>query len=305
MSLMRAVIRATAVGALRDRTWAETRVYDSDMTPLAEAVYGQKDIHGNPVAKPYIVVYTDTDDISPVTGVNEIYNSENRSLSLVLEIGVASAVRDPSGTIKIHFSATDTGMEWACDIISAQSLAALIGDPYSPWGDLFKRFCSLRRMPTRRGGMAQQGVRFAARKITLVMKPLWDLVPGDMLEDGHPILDFINLAKTNPVIDQLDVAALVQAFLPTAQIPSWRVAQGLLGLDTKAVRILQPEGTPLPYDDYPLEQPPFDPMDNEFAPMLKVVTLDDTHWEDRPIDLEALSISVDPPTIGFPWQSSP
>src|ERR1017187_5309618 len=182
MSLLRAVIRATAVGALRDRTWCQSRVWDSDITPLAEAIYGQKDAHGNPVAQPYCVCYTDADDIGPVTGLGELYSGDNRSLSLVLEIGVASAIRDPSGVIKIQFSATDVGMEWACDVISAQAIAALIGDPHSSWGDLLKRLIvKVRRMPTRRGGMAQSGVRFAARKITLVLEPMWDIVPGRVI----------------------------------------------------------------------------------------------------------------------------
>jgi hypothetical protein len=301
MSLLRAVIRATAVGALRDRTWCQGRVWDSDITPLAEAIYGQKDAHGNPVAQPYCVCYTDADDIGPVTGLGELYSGDNRSLSLVLEIGVASAIRDPSGVIKIQFSATDVGMEWACDVISAQAIAALVGDPHSPWGDLLKRLIvKIRRMPTRRGGMAQSGVRFAARKITLVLEPMWDIVPGRVLQPGHPVLDFIALATANPGISQVDVAGIVQSMLPGTQAPDWRIAQGLLGISTQSVRILQPD-VPLPYDEIPLERPPFDPMDiDEFPPITKdIIVVVDTQT-DRVVYLSPLSIVVDPPTIDAP-----
>jgi hypothetical protein len=111
MSLLRPIIRACAVAALRDQTWAQARVYDSDMTPLADAVLGV-------AAAPYIVIYTDTDDLQPVRGVAEMYDGENRNLSVVLEIGVASAVRNAQGQIVIQFAATDQGMEWAVDCVS-------------------------------------------------------------------------------------------------------------------------------------------------------------------------------------------
>jgi hypothetical protein len=295
MSLLRAVIRATAVGALRDQTWAENRCYDSDMTPLADAVFGK-------TAQPYIVVYTDTDDISTVSGIGELYAGDNRALNVVLEIGVANAVRDPSGKITIQFASTDTGMEWACDVISAQAIAALIGNPQSKWGNLFKRLIvKVRRMPTRRGGMAQSGVRFAARRITLVVEPMWDIVPGRVLQPGHPVLDFIAMAQANPGISEVDVATIVQNMLPGVQAPDWRIAQALLGMSTRDVRILQPEDTPLPYDEIQIEQPPFDPMDtmNEFAPMTKEIIVDVDPWI-CVVNFMALSIEVDPPTIDAP-----
>jgi hypothetical protein len=153
------------------------------------------------------VVYTDADDINPVTGLGELYSGDNRFLNLVIEIGIASAIRDPTGVIKIKFAATHTGMEWACEVISAQVISALVGNPQSPWGNIFKRLVQkVRRLPTRRGGMAQQGVRFAARRITLVCMPMWDIVPGKVLQPGHAVLDFVALTKAklaaNHLLDQ-------------------------------------------------------------------------------------------------------
>lgn len=269
MSLLRPILRATAVAALRDKTWAEDRVYDSDLTPLATAVFGGP-------AKPYIVVYTDQDDVSPVLGIGEVYSGENRSLSLAVEIGVAGAVRatpnDPMSPIVLQFAATDMGMEWACDVTSAQVLSALTGSATSAWGELFKRMTTrIRRMPTRRGGMAQQGVRFAARRIIFVVQPIYDFVPGVVPSPKHPVWDFISLARSSPAIGEVDVAGIVENLMTTSSVPDWRAIQGMLGLTRSGVEALN-AGIPLPWPG--VEEPPLDSSDpNEFVPPFTDVKL--------------------------------
>src|SRR5215831_15346015 len=269
MSLLRPVIRACAVGALRNKTWCQDRVYDSDMTPLAEAVLGT-------AAKPYAVVYTDTDDIPLVLGKAEIYDGRTRRLQVAIEIGVASAVHDPApaGPVTIRFAATDQGMEWACDLIESQCMAALIGDPHSDWGDLFKRFVyKIHRVQRRRGGQAQTGVRFAARRIILVCETLFDIPPGVKPAPQHPIYDFIELATVGAV-GEVDVASLVKQFLEAQSAPEWRIAQAYLGLDSDAARdTLVVTGSPLPWPN--MEEPPLDYSDiNEYPPGLDKLTFD-------------------------------
>lgn len=272
MSLLRPIVRACAVAALRDESWAESRVYDSDMTPLAAAVQGTE-------AAPYIVVYTDTDDIVPVPGVAEIYDGgESRKLNVVIEIGVASAIANDDGVVKITFSPTDFGMELAVDIISYQALAALIGNPHSKWGELFKRFIlKVQRMPSRRGGSTQGGIRYAARRITLVCSTVFDISPGIVPPEEHPVWDFLNLAadypEQGPRGDTLsDMARLIRSVLPTADMPTWRQAQSLLGLTKRGVRHLMVPGTPLPIPH--IEEPPLDWSDtNEFPPAMNDITL--------------------------------
>ena len=269
MSLLRPIIRCACVGALRDKTWAQARVYDSDLTPLATAVYGGP-------AAPYIVVYTDADDLNPVDGVGEVYSGNNRTLSIAIEIGVASAVRSAKGDIIVKFAATDAGMEWACDVTAAQTIAALVGDPTSKWGELFKRMITkIRRIPSRRGGMSQQGVRFAARRLVFQVQPMWDFVPGQPPAPVHPVWDCINLARAEPVINQVDVAGIVENLLATqaTKAPDWRIAQAQLGMSQDSVIALN-TGIPLgaPYTD------PSDPSD-EFPPPLEeidVVGTDET-----------------------------
>jgi hypothetical protein len=287
VSLLRPILRSTAVAALRDRTWAADRVYDSDLTPLATAVYG-----GPP--QPYIVVYTDLDDLNPVDNIAKIYASDNRILSIAIEIGIATAVRSTTtNNLIIQFAATDSGMELACDCVAAQALSALIGDPQSQWGELFKRMVTkVRRIPSRRGGMSQQGVRFAARRVVLQVQPLWDFVPGQRPPDKHPVWDFINLARANPQDNVADVAGIVEGLINITSSPDWRIAQAQLGLTEWGVRILNVPTTPLP--DPWIEEPPLDWSDtNEFVPVLGEITVSDT----EPDGMSTTVSSADFPTV--------
>lgn len=193
------------------------------MTPLAQALSGTE-------AAPYIVIYTDADDIIPMRGSGEIYDGENRKLQVVLEIGVASAVAQPDGSVKITFSPTDFGRELAVDVVCMQALSALWGNPQSPWAELFKRFVwRLQRMPTRRGGQAQ-GVRFAARRIILVCNTIYDFAPGIVPQKSHPIWDFIKLANENPLPDPVegetitDMANIIHSLLTTTPALNWQQA---------------------------------------------------------------------------------
>ena len=109
MSIIRPILRMCAVAALRERTLAEGRVFDSDNTPLADALAQEPE-----QAKPYITVYTDEDTRPGVSG-RDIYAAE-RNLSLVLEIGAASAVVTEKDGVILQIPATDAGLELAVDI---------------------------------------------------------------------------------------------------------------------------------------------------------------------------------------------
>jgi hypothetical protein len=270
MSLLRPIIRACAVGALREQTWADSRVFDTDMTPLGEAVFGK-------AASPYIVVFTDSDDIIPVKGVAEIYDGDNRALSLLIEIGVASSIqRKTPGEYIIKFSHTDFGMEWAVDIVQSQVLAALIGNPKSEWGRLFKRMVyKLRTLRSRRGGM-KGGITFAARRMTLVYNTNNEIAPGIIPAETHPIWKFIEMAK-DPQYAALGLAELagnVEKLLDVANAPTWRQAQTLLGVTGKMAKQLAVDGAPLPWPQE--EKEPLDWSDtNEYVPPLTDVKVSD------------------------------
>lgn len=258
MSFLRPAIRACAVAALKDKTWAQDRVFDSDQTALAEAVQGTE-------AKPYIVVYTDTDDRQANVS-NELYDGSRRMLNLVLEIGVANAIKGTNGNLKINFAATDQGMELAVDMIETQCTAALFGDPHSQWGELLKNLTlNIIRVPSRRGGQASQGIRFAARRVAFVMSTIYDIPPGVVLNDTHPLKKFIAAAKGNPVFGITDVGTILENMLATTAAPDWRVAQAYLGMSTEVAQAAMVPGVPLPYPNF--EQEPLDFSDpSEYPP---------------------------------------
>jgi hypothetical protein len=282
MSLLRPIIRTCAVGALRDKTWAEDRVYDSDLTPLAEAVLGQ-------AAKPYIVVYTDVDDRTPAA-VGELYDGRSRLLQLAIEIGVASAIHDPdqSDNIVIKFSSADEGMEWACDIIESQAIAALYGDPHSEWGDLLKRFApTVRKMPSRRGGQSEKGIKFAARRTIFTLSTIYDFAPGVVPVPGSPVWDFLRLCRASPALGVVDRAAIVEQLLTQTANADWRIAQAYLGMDTQSIKNVNPDGVPVPWGkqgvELPIEQPPLDETDRrDDAPVMTDITLHDDDPNELP-----------------------
>lgn len=260
MSLLRSVIRAIAVAALRNQTWAGSRVYDSDLRPFSTAVLGQE------APQPYAVVYTDADDQSPVVSGKNMLSGENRSLSLVVEIGSASAVHKSGGTSSIVFALTDEGQELVVDVLDMQVTNALFTDPYSMWGELLKRFVPrVRRAPSRRGGQNQQGVRFAARRLTYICQPIWDFTPTAQPPPNHAVWDFINYANQYPAAGCKDVSDAIQFLMTATNAPDWRIAQSQLGMFTKAVKLLNVPGTPLPWGqaegELPVEEPPYDATD--------------------------------------------
>lgn len=286
MSLLRPLIRACAVAALRENTWAGSVVYDTDMTPLGEAVFGKAN-------HPYIVVFTDVDDIAPVRGVAEIYNGDNRSLSTVIEVGVASSVQGTApNSYVVKFSHNDYGMEWAVDVVCQQALGALIGNPQSHWGELFKRMVyKLRALRSRRGGQAG-GVRFAARRLTLVHSTNYDIAPGVPLDENHPVYKFIELARVDTALGMAELADTVERLISGAAAPDWQQAQALLGVTARSAKKLVVDGAPLPFPE--IETPPLDWSDDDAQPAkLDDVTLVET--ENEELDWPGLMRSWEPP----------
>lgn len=224
MSLIRATIRMCTVAALRNRTWAENRVYDSDNTPLLDALRDAQ--------KPYITVFTDEDVTQEMYG-RDIYTGDHR-MSLVFEFGIASAaqVENKSGTLNIP--QTDQALEALVDILERQIVAAAITDTYSPFGELLRQMINkIIRAPSMRGGTDDKtSTRWAARQLTLVCDTISEPAPGVVLEEDHPIRQFINLAKSDDFesLGMAQGAALLERVLEDTPAPDWRQGQAWLGL---------------------------------------------------------------------------
>jgi hypothetical protein len=229
MSIIRPILRMCAVAALRERTLAEGRVFDSDNTPLAEALIREPE-----EAKPYITVYTDEDTRPGVSG-RDIYAAE-RNLSLVLEIGAASAVVTGKLGVMLQIPATDAGLELSVDIVESQALAALVGDPESRWGELFRRMVlRIERVQGQRGGSAEHGSRWAARQIILICDVIADAPPG--VPQPAVVRDFLAAARAAPSeLGLAGAAEIIERALDPTMALTWRQAQAWLGLTEQGVR---------------------------------------------------------------------
>lgn len=230
MSITRTVLRLCAVAALRERTWCEGRVFDSDNTPLIEALKGED------IAKPYIVVFTDGDGRNEIDGA-DIY-SGRRQLEFVLEIGVASVVRAENGEASLEFPATDAAMEMVVDAVQSQALAAILGDAQSEWGEIIRDllFGRIERITSQRGGNSERGGRWAARQITILADTVSDMPAGTSWPDNHPVLRFIAKAKADDVPGIVDAAILIEGMIASDAYPSWQQAQQWLGLTKRGIR---------------------------------------------------------------------
>lgn len=230
MSLVRTVLRLASVAALRERTWAENRVFDSDNTPLVDA------LNVGDVAKPYIVVFTDSDSKQDIEGA-DIY-SATRRLELVLEIGVASIVRAENGDAVLEFPATDAAMEMVVDMVQSQALAAVLGDAQSEWGEIVRdlMFGKIERIASMRGGSSERRGRWAARQVLITTDVVADMPAGTTWPTNHPVLRFIAKAKADNVPGIVDAATLIEDMISSDAYPSWQQAQQWLGLTKRGIR---------------------------------------------------------------------
>lgn len=228
------VLRMATVAALRDRTWAQERVYDSDNTPLLQALAKEPEAR-----KPYIVVFTDNDNHATIEGDDVL--SGDRELFLVIEIGVAHRVT-VQGVTSLEIPQTDAAMEALIDMVQEQVLRALFADPRSKWGELVKSIVlRVKRAPSTRGaGAPERGTKWAARQVTLVCDTICDFPAGVPYKATHPLRRFVTMATEMGDAALKDAAKLVQGFLTpdgSAYAP-WEQAQGWLGLTDAGVRAI-------------------------------------------------------------------
>jgi hypothetical protein len=223
--------RLSAVAALRGQTWADKRVFDSDNTPLSQA------LKLNESAKPYIVVYTDADNRLEQNGTD--IHGMRRELNLVLEIGVASKVEGKTGNTELKIPLTDEGMELALDMVEQQAIDALFGDPQNEWSELLKEFIlRIERLTGQRGASADRDHRWAARQVGIVCDVISDLPPGEPVPAEHPINQFITVSNKHPEADMEHVAEICSALVSREAAPEWERVQAALGVRRIGLRAI-------------------------------------------------------------------
>ena len=231
MSIVRMLTRMCAVAALRGATWADDRVFDSDNTPLSQA------LTLNAEAKPYIVVFTDADNRTGIDGT-DLYGS-TRELSLVLEIGVASKIKGETGDAMLNIPQTDEGMELALDMVEEQALAVLVATPQGPWSELLKGFVmNVVRISGQRGASADRDRRWAARQLAIICDVVSDIPPGVPMPADHPIRRFSVVAKQYPEAHMEHAGEICEALASRGAAPVWEQMQATLGVRRQALQAI-------------------------------------------------------------------
>jgi len=222
MSLVRLGVRIAAVMAITDATFAEDRVYDSEILSIDTLV--SKD------PKPFITVTTD-DDETDVTGRDLL--SGNRSLDLVIECIFAGKLDGET----VSIPETDAGMEITLDLMQRQVTRALSSEE-NVWSLDFKKLAVIiTKMASRRGASAENGVRFAARQIVLTIDPMNDPDYGVALDDEHPLKKLAdNLTAKGG--EYVNIANLIISEAAGTLIPDWdRVRTDLSMMKSAAAAI--------------------------------------------------------------------
>lgn len=251
MMLSMDVLRWVTVMALRDRTWAGPRVYDSPGQPA--------DLRMESERAPFVAVYTDDADFEleeeTGVGVASLYDSGGTAL-LIIEVAVAGQMQDvapaddpedePEDADMFRvvadrniLAATDQGLEARIGFISRQVMDAL-ADPSNPWAELWRRMTPVRKkVEVRRGGpgneAAQEGAqRFASRIMRLHLGILGEPAPGEAQPPEGFWPAFLALASESE--EMSGIASIIQDHLETKETNAWRNAQRAMSLTERGVR---------------------------------------------------------------------
>jgi hypothetical protein len=222
MSLTRLVMRLAAARALRDRTLAGARVFDSAVDPIDQTIAETR--------QPLLVLTTDEHALD-VTG-RDLSSGPHRC-DLVIEIAIASRVEVPAsdgdgGQISIAIPHTDEGMELTLDIMEHQVTRALTRDDTAwsrAWMKLVPR---ITQRLSRRGASSENGVRFAARQLVLTCDLVDTPVAGGTIAPNSAWGDVLVLMEDDPIL--ANIASLLRAVIGGAPLADWHRAAETLGI---------------------------------------------------------------------------
>lgn len=242
MSLTRLAMRLAAARALRDRTLAGARVFDSAVDPIDQTIAEQR--------QPLLVLTTDEHALE-VSGRD--LGSGTHRCDLVIELAIAARVEVPAedgqgGQITIAIPHTDEGMELTLDLMEHQVVSALTRDDGAwsrAWMMLVPR---ITRQVSRRGASAENGVRFAARQLTLSCDLIDAPVPGAALPAAGAWSKVLTLMEADVAI--AGIASLIRAEIEGTLVPEWRRAAHALGVPLEVS-----DGLGLGAGDAPLVDP--------------------------------------------------
>lgn len=234
MSLALLALRTVTVKALRGRTLAGDAVHPSAIQPLEGKVRDEP--------APFILVFTDSGETKDVERDQIGRDMLGAAIDVTLSFEIAVATRVPVAPIpgeapdgpvtEIVIPETDEGFEITIDVIARQVCAELqAGD--TAWAELWRsmvmRVLGIR---SERGQSAENGVRFAARRLGITVDLVADPAPGAPLDGlwADIVAAFDGDAELAPI------GALVRAVAEGEPFSDWRHVQAQLGLTGAGVR---------------------------------------------------------------------
>lgn len=197
MSLASLALRLCATNAIRDRTAAGDRVYDSSMT----AENAMKESGRRPV----IIVSSDDYRTTTERGTptaRDFLSPKTVNISFETLIGSIVVVKDGAGG-EFQIPHTDEGLELAINLIERETLRALAsGD--TEWSTLFMKFApTIVETTSKRGAGSSDGHKFAARLTTFSIATVCDPPFGEAPEDGSQWARFIAALRSDPHVPGL------------------------------------------------------------------------------------------------------
>lgn len=239
MSLAALALRICTVLAVRGRTPAETRVYDSELAPLEDLAADEP--------KPFVTVAIDEVSAKYEKGQGLLGGTD--TVSLVIEAALARRITLPDGEGNaVQLPDTTMGLEAALDLVERRIRVVLSGDP--GFAELWRRLVLRLHSTTRvRGGDTREGVRFAARQIVIDVEPIDDPPAGCAPEAGSVWSDLVAALRAIPVAPAAGADPELAAYRGLAEVidaemrspaglADWQIVATSLGLTGAAVAAL-------------------------------------------------------------------
>jgi hypothetical protein len=246
MSLTRLVMRLVAARALRDRTLAGARVFDSAVDPIDQTIAENR--------QPLLVLTTDEHE-ADITGRDLV--GDHQRCDLVIELAIAARVEVPArdgqgGQITIAIPHTDEGMELTLDMMEHQVITALTRDD-SAWARAWMKLVPrVTRRLSRRGASSENGVRFAARQLVLTCDLVDTPAVGADIPPGTAWGEVLALMKADQTL--APIAAMLREQIEGESLTDWASAALMLGVPLEVMDklgvlpTLDDQGDPVPLD---------------------------------------------------------
>lgn len=229
MSLTALAVRVITIRALKGRTFAEDRVFDSKINPVNLVAKDEK--------KPVIIVTTDDDNVD-IAGKD--LRAGDHKLELVIEIAVTQKieveVENGPATEVLSIPATDAGLEATVGLLGWQIAKALSADG-GEWGDLWRSVVTnVHSISSRRGADDENGVRYAARQYIYSIDHIAEPTPGEALNASFGWGRILAAFKTDAELAPM--ARLIEAEITKGEYLPWEIARGELGLSNDEAEII-------------------------------------------------------------------